>query len=491
MSSPNSEEERLAKRIKTDDKDPQKPQPYFAEAAAALQPRTFVTWNVNGFMTRCQYNRHDMRTLVQQTDADIICLQEVRIKAASPTNRGTPLGSEYHNTALRSVLESSSASDAAVFDDYEKYWSLADSRYAGTLTLLHKRLALSTITNRTAFSTHSAIDLLLQTHNIKRNEVELEAQHMEKTGKNSNAPKKQQTTIASFFKPKTTIGSSKSTSNNQQHHPEGRFQFFVFRDFDFLQVYAPNNGSNQESFTRRKNWDCDLLAFLKNRRAILAKAGSQTKDRPLLWCGDLNVARDHRDGTHWEQRTVIDKDNENNNNEEKGLSTSRLIYEWWTDESKCFVSAQAKKLDPNRAPGDKGMPSFTPNERTRFALLLEVGDLVDIWRCLHPRGTQETGGILVDNKYKTKWDRPDWTWRGHMGKAGNTYTNKYQGKGQRLDYFLLSPSSALTSSSSATSTGLVESCDILGYGEERLGFFCGSDHCAVVLKLHTPLGNTS
>ena len=29
----------------------------------------------------------------------------------------------------------------------------------------------------------------------------------------------------------------------------------------------------------------------------------------------------------------------------------------------------------------------------------------------------------------------------------------------------------------------VVSCDILGYGEAREGFFCGSDHCPVVLVL--------
>ena len=29
----------------------------------------------------------------------------------------------------------------------------------------------------------------------------------------------------------------------------------------------------------------------------------------------------------------------------------------------------------------------------------------------------------------------------------------------------------------------IVSCDILGYGEAREGFFCGSDHCPVVLVL--------
>jgi hypothetical protein len=50
---------------------------------------------------------------------------------------------------------------------------------------------------------------------------------------------------------------------------------------------------------------------------------------------------------------------------------------------------------------------------------------------------------------------------------------RYQGKGQRIDYFLLSNHAM----------DRVESCHILGYGELREGFFCGSDHCASLLVL--------
>ena len=152
------------------------------------------------------------------------------------------------------------------------------------------------------------------------------------------------------------------------------------------------------------------------------------------------------------------------------------IYEWWKDETQCFAKGQAKDLDPNRSPDDCGIASFTTNERRRFAEMLRLGDFSDVWRKLHPDDDIDP---TLYPKCKTKWDRPCWTWRGHLGKAGNPFLSKYQGKGQRIDYFLLSPSE-LTSQ-------VVDRCDILGYDEMRQGFFCGSDHCASILKFKMPL----
>ena len=199
-----------------------------------------------------------------------------------------------------------------------------------------------------------------------------------------------------------------SSGGTQPHHPEGRFQFFTFPAIDVLQTYVPNNGTKAESFQRRREWDEAMLTFLKDRRTILAHA--KVPDRPLLWCGDFNCARDYRDGTHWTQR-------------EDGS-----IYEFWTDPVKCQVG---KKEEKPQDPGHVGIPSFTPHERKRFAQLLKEGDFVDVWRDMHPDGTPAT--------CTKPWDRPDYTWRGHLARNGSPYAAKFQGKGQRLDYFLLSP----------------------------------------------------
>ena len=197
-------------------------------------------------------------------------------------------------------------------------------------------------------------------------------------------------------------------------------------------------------------------------------------DRLLVWCGDMNCARDYRDGTHWWRETTTNQPISTQTTTitptmrlpdwECDTATSGVVHEWWTDESKCFVT---KPEHPDqRAPEDRGMPSFTPAERQRFANLLQCANLVDVWRELHPNGSNTHSNL-------SQWDRPNWTWRGHLGKE--KAKSKYEGRGQRLDYFLLSP----------YRKGVVKACEILGYGSQRQGLFCGSDHCASILVLST------
>lgn len=386
---------------------------------ATTFPTSVVTWNCNGFISRCKYNAEEIDRLVKETQhPDCVCIQEVRLKASG--NRGKPLPSEYE--IVKKTLTST-------FQEYTPYWSLSDKRYSGTVTLLHNRLQFS---GTTAFTPQSAIDALLLHCKVTREQVGLPAKK-----------KKIQPTMASFFAPKKQ--SSSSSSGFQEHNSDGRFQFFLFPDMDFIQTYVPNNGSKEESFERRRKWDQEILEFFNHRKQILQHVDRKT--RRLLWCGDMNCAREYKDGTHWEEQ-----------------QPHKTIYEWWTDESKCFVSS--KQVAANRSPENVGMPSFTPGERRRFSDILTKADLLDIWRDMHPNGTTTSS--------QQKWDRPDFTWRGHLGLNGQK--SKYEGRGQRLDYFLASPSSLFRDDS-------VDRCDILGYGGQREGLFCGSDHCASLLVL--------
>jgi exonuclease III len=285
---------------------------------------------------------------------------------------------------------------------------------------MHKRLHVDG--NDVAFSTQSAIDLLLIKYKLTRAGVGIPEMTL---------PTKQ-ASIKSFF------CSSNENTSQQQHNEQGRFQFFLLDDIDIIHTYVPNHGTKPESYARRKEWDDAMLQFVTNRLLILQKA--KATYRQLLWAGDMNVAHDYRDGTHWS-------------------NTNGMIQEWWTDERKCF----SRPGDPNRAACHRGMPSFTPAERTRFEAILKQGQLTDIWRELHPDGS-------TTHLHLSTWERPDWTWRGHPGKNKK---GKYEGTGQRLDYFLTS-NIAMDS---------VEECEILGYGSNREGLFCGSDHCAVKLQL--------
>jgi exonuclease III len=407
-------------------------------------PHSFVTWNVNGLTSRSRWNMEDLRRLLAETKhPDVICMQEVRLKAAGPGHqRGKPMDSEYRG-CVEDVLRTS-------FGDYHPFWSLADTKYAGTLTLIHRRCfddpnmmlstKLSEISSFAAFTPHTAIDLMLRRLGKTRKECGLSISSTNGTG---NKKTTAQTSMTSFFAPK----SKQPTTLTPTHHVEGRFQFFFFPHMDVLQVYVPNNGTREESFQKRRNWDQDLLQFWRDRHRILSHCG-QT-NRKIVWCGDMNVARDYRDGSHWEKK-------------EGGH-----IYEWWTDESKCFAQGDIKNPTRNKRPEDVGIPSFTLAERTRFDIMLQEGDFCDVWRELHPSGVEE--GIEM----KSPWQLPNYTWRGHLAKTQGSVA-KYQGKGQRLDYFLLSPSNLLTT---------VESCEILGYGERKEGLFCGSDHCVVQLTL--------
>lgn len=65
-----------------------------------------------------------------------------------------------------------------------------------------------------------------------------------------------------------------------KHEPDGRVILAEFETFRILNTYVPNNGWKEEesSFQRRRKWDKRMLEF------VLA-----TSDKPLIWCGDLNV----------------------------------------------------------------------------------------------------------------------------------------------------------------------------------------------------------
>jgi exonuclease III len=431
-------------------------------------PHTFVTWNCNGFTSRTSWNDKELEQLLRETNnPDMLCLQEVRLKASGPDHqRCKPMNSEYHGSVETAMT--------TIFQEYTPFWSLADTKYAGTLTLIHQRciqdpqlkLNSSKQSDFSAFTPKSAIALILRRFQTDRSscglpEVTTAATIKSPNNSKSKNKKATQMCMTAFFAPKKTTTNSSNLNNATRvlhsHDIEGRFQFFFFPDMDVIQTYVPNNGTKEETFRRRQQWDDDMLLFLKERKQILKSCHHGTTDRKLLWLGDMNVAREYRDGTHWQQRS------------------DGTIYEWWLDETKCFVQGDKKNPTYNKRPDNVGIPGFTAAERRRFAELLQEGDFCDIWRELHPNGVKED-----TSQEGSIWDRANYTWRGHLSRNGGGYA-KYQGKGQRLDYFLFSPSRYVTGD--GIDTGIVMNCDLLGYGEQKKGLFCGSDHCAVRLEL--------
>nr|KJB51077.1 hypothetical protein B456_008G204300 [Gossypium raimondii] len=112
-----------------------------------------------------------------------------------------------------------------------------------------------------------------------------------------------------------------------KHEPDGRVILAEFETLRILNTYAPNNGWKDEenSFQRRRKWDKRLLEFVV-----------QSSDKPLIWCGDLNVSHEDIDVSHPE-----------------------------------FFSAAKMNgyVPPNKE--DCGQPGFTLAERKRFGAILK------------------------------------------------------------------------------------------------------------------------
>lgn len=69
----------------------------------------------------------------------------------------------------------------------------------------------------------------------------------------------------------------------EEHDQEGRVIALEFETFFLVTVYTPNSGSELKRLKYRQRWDADFLAYLKRLE----------KEKPIIACGDLNVA--HKD----------------------------------------------------------------------------------------------------------------------------------------------------------------------------------------------------
>jgi exodeoxyribonuclease-3 len=65
-----------------------------------------------------------------------------------------------------------------------------------------------------------------------------------------------------------------------EHDSEGRVQTADYGDFFLVNVYVPNSKRDLSRLTYRQKWDRDFLAYLKGLE----------KKKPVIFCGDLNVA---------------------------------------------------------------------------------------------------------------------------------------------------------------------------------------------------------
>lgn len=114
-----------------------------------------------------------------------------------------------------------------------------------------------------------------------------------------------------------------------EHDKEGRVMTLEFPEWFLVNVYTPNSQAELARLEYRQRWDRDFLAFLK----------SLEKRKPVIFCGDLNVAH--------------------------------------------------KEIDLANPKTNRRNPGFTDEERAGMDALLAAG-FVDTFRLFHPEPGQYT-----------------------------------------------------------------------------------------------------
>lgn len=119
----------------------------------------------------------------------------------------------------------------------------------------------------------------------------------------------------------------------EEHDQEGRVITLEYEDFYFVTVYTPNSQSELARLYYRMTWEDDFLAYLK---------GLEEK-KPVVFCGDLNVAHKEIDL----KNPKTNRKNAGFTDEERGKFTDLLaagftdtfrylypdvegIYSWWS-----------------------------------------------------------------------------------------------------------------------------------------------------------------
>ena len=73
-----------------------------------------------------------------------------------------------------------------------------------------------------------------------------------------------------------------------EHDQEGRVLMVEYADFFLVNVYVPNSKRDLSRLPYRQKWDRDFLRYLKRLE----------KQKPVIFCGDLNVAHQEIDLTN-------------------------------------------------------------------------------------------------------------------------------------------------------------------------------------------------
>ena len=142
----------------------------------------------------------------------------------------------------------------------------------------------------------------------------------------------------------TALGMGKS-----EHDLEGRVVTAEFRDFFLVNVYTPNSQRELVRLPYRKKWDKAFLAYIRSLEAT----------KPVIFCGDLNVA-------HTEIDLANPKSNRKNAgfSDEERASFDRIVAAGFVDTFRAFTPE----------PGHYSWWTYRNNARER-----NIGWRLDYW----------------------------------------------------------------------------------------------------------------
>lgn len=107
----------------------------------------------------------------------------------------------------------------------------------------------------------------------------------------------------------------------EEHDKEGRIITAEYEDFYFVTIYTPNSKTKLERLEYRMIWEDDFKAYLKNLE----------KSKPVIFCGDLNVAHKEIDL----KNPKANKKNAGFTDEERGKFTN-LVEDGFIDTFRYF-----------------------------------------------------------------------------------------------------------------------------------------------------------
>ena len=132
----------------------------------------------------------------------------------------------------------------------------------------------------------------------------------------------------------------------EEHDHEGRILTAEYEDYYIVTCYTPNSQSELARLPYRMKWEDAFLGFLKDLE----------KKKPVIFCGDLNVAH--------------------------------------------------KEIDLKNPKTNRNNAGFTDQEREKFSALMDAG-FIDTYRCFYP----ETTGVYSWWSYRFKAREKNAGWR--------------------------------------------------------------------------------